>query len=280
MRKAIALLTTLFFTIAITVSIGLGFKYIKEAKDSVSDEQFMLQSYAIFDDVINILKNSKQLKDINDASSLKTFLSESSFIPLEYKGISVIIEINSARAKLNPNIFKDTKRLEMLKQHLISKMILTQYADILLDSISGIKEDNSYRTDMFENNPTLFRNYITSTKHLEKLNEIYKNRYHDNNIKKLHIDKLFYPLKEIDTPIDLNYATADVFELILGCNDTRAKELSDGYYEKIEDLNLNTNEKNNLAKFKYSFFEPYLDIKIKITQYKKVIDLNYISFKI
>jgi len=274
MKNAIALLITIFFVMAITLSIGIGLKYINNTKKSISEEQFLLQSTSIFKDILSILKNNKQLNEITNATSLDTFLSQYSWIPFTYKDTSVVVKIQSARGRLNPNIFKDTIRLEMLKQYLINKMILPQYADMLLDSISGIKKDGSYHTNIFDNNPTLFRDYIVSDKQLERLNTIYKNTYHDNNIKNINIKNLFYPTKEDDTSVDLNYATPEVFELILGCTTSRAKELSYGQYKNLEDLNLNPNEKQNLKKFKYSFYEPYIDINIQIDTDDKSISLS------
>jgi len=277
MRKGIALLITLFFVIAITVSIGIGLKYVNTTKKSVTDEQFMFQSSVIIEDLLTILKNSQQLKDINNADDFSIFLAESSSIPLNYNDIEVVLEINSARGKINPNVFKDKDRLGILKKHLISKMIVTEYADILFDNLNGIKQDSSYYTDIFNNYPTLQRNYIASNEHLDKLTQIYKNKYHDNNIKNLNIDKLFYVNDNNTTSIDLNFATTDVWELILGCTTIRAEELSygAGSYKNIEELNLHNMEKQTLEKFEYSFYEPILSIKIKISQNTKTAYINF-----
>ena len=279
MRKGIALLITIFFVIAITLSIGLGFRYIKDAKESVSDEQFILQTSTVVEDLLTILKDSQQLKDIKDAQNLSTFLAESSFIPLNYKDTQITIEISSARAKLNLNIFKNKERLDVLKSYFQSNMIVVEFADILTDSMNGIKEDLSYKSDIFNNNPTLFRNYITSYEHLDKLNQIYKNKYHDNHIKNIEIDKLFFLSKDSDTKVDLNFVTSEVWEFMLGCSALKAEALSanNGSYKTIEDLNLNDAERKMLNKFKYSFYEPYLNIKLTISQNKKhqTIEFSY-----
>ena len=268
MRDAVALLITVFFVMAITLSLGVGFKYIKDAKQSVSDEQFMLQSSAMVEDLLSIIRDSKQIKDIKDAQDLSLFLAESSFIPLSYKDSTITIEISSAREKLNLNIFKDKERLEILKRYLLSKMVVVEFADILTDSMDGIKEDLSYHTDIFDANPNLFRNYITSYEHLDKLIEIYKNKYHDNHIKNIDIEKLFFLSKDTTTKVDLNFATNEVWELMLGCSKVRAEELSSnaGSYKQLDDLNLNDEEVKMLNKFHYSFYEPFLNIKLNISQ--------------
>ena len=104
MKKGIALLITLLFVISITASIGIGLKYVNNTKKSVTDEQFLFQSSAIIEDILTILKSSKQLEDIEDADDFSIFLAQSSFIPLQYKNIEVLLKISSARDKLNPNI--------------------------------------------------------------------------------------------------------------------------------------------------------------------------------
>jgi len=268
MRDAVALLITVFFVMAITLSLGVGFKYIKDAKKSVSDEQLMLQSSAMVEDLLSIIRDSKQIKDIKDAQDLSLFLAESSFIPLSYKDSTITIEVSSAREKLNLNIFKNKERLEILKRYLLSKMVVVEFADILTDSMDGIKEDLSYHTDIFDANPNLFRNYITSYEHLDKLIEIYKNKYHDNHIKNIDIEKLFFLSKDTTTKVDLNFATSEVWELMLGCSKVRAEELSSnaGSYKQLDDLNLNDEEVKMLAKFNYSFYEPFLNIKLNISQ--------------
>ncbi len=271
MRDAVALLITVFFVMAITLSLGVGFKYIKDAKKSVSDEQLMLQSSAMVEDLLSIIRDSKQIKDIKDAQDLSLFLAESSFIPLSYKDSTITIEVSSAREKLNLNIFKNKERLEILKRYLLSKMVVVEFADILTDSMDGIKEDLSYHTDIFDANPNLFRNYITSYEHLDKLIEIYKNKYHDNHIKNIDIEKLFFLSKDTTTKVDLNFATSEVWELMLGCSKVRAEELSSnaGSYKQLDDLNLNDEEVKMLSKFNYSFYEPFLNIKLNISQNDK-----------
>ncbi len=278
MRKGVALLVTVFFVMAITLSIGIGFRYINHLKDSVTDEQYMLQVNAIIEDFVKILDNSKLLKDINDADDLNIFLEQSSFIPLEYQDIKITIEFSNARDKININSFKDKKRFELFKKYLISKNIDTEYAYLILDSISGIKKDASYNTDIFYRYPTLFRDYITSDEHLEKINQIYKNKYHDNNVKNIDMKNLFYINKDTKTNIDLNFATIQVWQYILGCTKQRAIQLysNKGNYKEINNLNLTDEEKTMLNRFNYSFFEPYVDVKVEISQKNKIA---YITFQ-
>ena len=84
MKNAIALLITIFFVSVITLSIGLGLKYIKDAKHTISYEQFILKATSISNDILHSIETSKKVQEINDAESLNLFLSQTALIPLTY----------------------------------------------------------------------------------------------------------------------------------------------------------------------------------------------------
>ena len=71
-----------------------------------------------------------------------------------------------------------------------------------------------------------------------------------------------YFSKNKNIAIDLNYATMEVWKMMLGCDKKKATQLASGYggYSSLEDLSLNGEEKLALAKFQTSYFEPYLDV--------------------
>ena len=267
-RRGIALLITVFFIMLITLSVGAGLKYINSASKSMQSEQFILQSSIILDDVLKLLENPEILPKIESADDFAIFLGESSFIPFESNGVSVVIEISSARSRINPNTLITEPRIEAFKNYLILKMVNTEYADMLSDAIGGIKEDMSYNTDIFTQKPYLFRDYIASAKHLEELNDSYLKRYRDNSLENIDMDELFHVSKDKNSTLDLNYATASSWELMLGCDKGRAEVLSSGAgtYSEPADLGLSETEKLSLEKFQTSFFEPFVYVKIAISQ--------------
>ena len=267
-RRAIALLITVFFIMLITLSVGAGLKYINNASKSMQSEQFILQSAMILDDVLVLLKSSEELSKIASSDELAIFLAESSFIPFESNGVSVVIEISSARDRINPNTLITKPRLDAFKNYLILKMVNTEYADMLSDVIGGIKEDMSYNTDIFNQKPYLFRDYMASSKHLEELNDSYLKRYHESSLQNIDTDKLFYISTDKNSSLDLNLAAPSAWELMLGCDEGRAEVLSSGggTYTALDDLGLSEPEKIALNEFKTSFFEPYVYVKIEITQ--------------
>ena len=253
----------------VTLSLGVGLKYVKDSSDSMRDESFTLQSAMILEDFLNILKTYPALNEVKDKDSLAVFLSEASLIPLEREDLKVLIEISSARAKINPNAFANKERMLAFKAFLIKNYVNEEYATTLLDVIDGVKEDNRYNTDIFNENPYLFRDYLASENHLLALNEIFKNKYHQNTLKNIDETELFYVSKDKNASIDLNYATPLVWRLTLGCDEDRANALSAnglGAYSSFEDLILSDEENQSLSKFSVSFYEPTIDVKISINK--------------
>jgi len=260
------------FVIVITVAIGYGLKQVNEASKIVKNENFMYQSHIIVEDVLNILQTSQEIKIISDDNSseaLFLFLSQAAFIPFENSGLEIIMKISSARAKFNPLLLKENQiRQDAMKQYLNNYMINNQYVDILVDNISGIKEDNSYNSSIFDENPYLFRDYIASAKHLEKINEFYAKEFNDNTLSKVNFNNLFYYSDDNTTKIDVNYATTEVWEMLLTTSKERAEFLSNGagsYTDEIS-LGLNSDELERLALFDVSYFEPILLVEVEISQ--------------
>jgi hypothetical protein len=276
-KKGIALLITVYFIMVITVAIGVGLRYINDSKNSLNSEHFLLQSSVVVNDVVNILKKSKEVASISSSDKLYTFLSISSAIPLKVGNLDVFVSLKSARGKLSANLLKESSNMESFKTLLHSNMISEEYAYMLLDSVSGIKEDLSYNTDIFNDNPYMFRDYIASQKHLKKIETIFKNRYRDNAIENINFEELFYPSHQ-DTKIDLNYASPLVWQFLIRCDALRAEALSQngGLYTSIDDIGLSDDEKVLLERFEVSFFEPYIDVSIEIKDDKHS---GYINFE-
>ncbi len=267
-KRAIALLITVFFIMAITLSVGVGLKYLKNASKNMDNELFILQTSIVLDDVLNLLKESKKLEKVNSATNLSLFLAETSLLPFESNNVKVIVEISSARDKININTIVDPYKIETFKNFLLSKEVNIEYANMILDSMNGIKEDMSYNTQIFDEKPYLFRDYVASHQHLEEINDSYLKNYHDNSVEKIDMQELFYISKDKNTSIDLNYATALTWEFMLSCDVNRAEmlEANGAIYTNIDELNLSAEELFSLNKFQTSFYEPHIDVTIDIIQ--------------
>ncbi len=279
-RNAIALLITVMFVAVISIAIGYALKQINKATKYVEKENMMYQNFIFVDDILNLLNSTTELQNIvkNAApEDLFNFLNSSGLITFEYEGVRLVVHITSARSTFNINSL--TKAQESYLYEYFSRYnVRGEYIDILKDSISGIKEDNYYHTSLFDEQPELFRNYIASTKHLKKLNDFYKKEYRDDTIDAVNFDQLFSFSQDTNASVDLNYATPEVWELITGMSRSQAELLSSGenLYKSLEDLSLTENQLQKLQNFHYSFFEPYLLIKMDII---KDNFISHISFE-
>jgi hypothetical protein len=283
-RQGIALLITLLFIMAISVSIGVGLKYVNDASAEVENENFLFQSRVVTDDIINLLKNSKEMEALakNDSTEdLFIFLSQSGFIPFEIADLKITMEIGSARAKFNPNTLSDgnntidLKKVDALKEYVNRYKIDHTYVDIMLDNM--LPTNASYNSSIFDVKPYLFRDYIASDAHLEDINDFYTQTRYDNSLKNIDFEKLFYVSPDRHTKIDLNYATPEVWEMVLGVDKQRAEQLSlgGGSYIDIGSLGLNEDEIKSLSRFDVSYFEPSLDIRLHISKDDKNADIRF-----
>ena len=284
MKNAIALMITLFFVMALSISIGLGLKYVKEGAQSVNQEQFLIQTRSVLADFLTMLRKAPQITNINSADTLSLFLSEASLIPVSSKDVHVVIEISSARDKISPEIFNTKEKRIAFVSFLSANGVNVDYSNILYDLMGGIKADGSYRSDLFTNRPTLFRNYIASKKQLEVADKFYTETFHEQNLKNITPTKLFYTSAENNATnykMDLNHIKPMVWELLLSCDQQRAEQLSSnaGYYENINDLGLTASEKLSLLRFhqNISYYEPFLRIEMTIMKdnQKALISFEY-----
>ncbi len=269
-HSGIALLITVMFVIVITVAIGYGLKQVNHAAKAVNKENFIYQSNIIVEDLLHILKTAPQIKaavDVNTSEALFLLISQAAFIPFSSHGLEVTLKIKSARAKFNPAMI-DANNTDLVKLFMNRYNINNEYVDILQDNISGIKEDNSYNSTIFDEHPSLFRDYIASSDHLRIINDFYMREYNDNALSKIEWNNLFYYSDDRNMSIDLNYATPEVWEMLTGTTKERAEALSagGGFYTAPEDLALNDEELENLNHFKTSYYEPILDVEVEVRE--------------
>jgi len=282
-RNAIALLITVMFVMIISVAIGYGFKQLNNATIIVKKEQNLYTKSMILEDVLNILNKSKELGTLledNSPSDLYSFLSTTAYLPLDIDNQKIILSIKSARQKININSLNE-KNAPLFRAYFNKMMVSDTYVD-LLSEFTGKNQaqneyNNYYSSALFDKHPELFREYIASASHLKIINGFYMDEYHDENLKNIAFDKLFSYSKDKNTTIDLNYAKPEVWELILDTSKEKALKLyqESGLYESIKDLQLSDVEKKNLARFKTSFFEPYLAVDIEIIGQKESSSIHF-----
>ena len=282
-RDAIALLVTMFFIIAISVTVGVGLKQVKESSAEVQNMSFMIQANLIIDDILRVLKESKELEEIDSSEALFAFLNQNSFTSFHSNDTKVFLKIQSAKSKFNINALSESnnsvniQRVALLREFLDRHFINGSFVDILLDMMSGYREDMLYNSNIFDTKPTLFRDYITSSEHLDEAVDYYISAYHDNLRQKIDFTNLFNFSEDKNSSIDLNHVTTDVWSLILSCDGQRAKELARnrGTYTKVQDLELNEIEKENLLAFRTTFFEPVLSVSVEVLKNNQAAKFSF-----
>ena len=268
MKKGVALLITVMFVIVISAVIGMNLGSINKATKMVYSERNLYENSLIVEDVMKLLQGSATLKEIassKDIEGLAIFLQNFQTIPVEQSGVKVVVHLSSARGKLSLRSL-DKTTLPYLYRYFNDRSVSSEFVDMLLDCSGGVRGDGVYKTTIFENNPHLFRNYLASNEHLKKIQKFYAREMGDDNIEAINFANLFYVADERNVTIDLNYATAEVWEVVAGVDETQAKELGmhQSFYEKIDDLPVDDLAKARIKKFRTSFFEPFLNVKVDI----------------
>jgi hypothetical protein len=282
-KKGIALLITLFFLMAITISIGVGFKHVNEAKSSIRGENFLLQTSIVLDDVLTFLKDSPELEMIKkdkSGTAFDVFLSQSEFIPFELSGMKVGISIKSARSKINLNNLldekqkqdgQDTQKMAMFKSFLSQNNVNLSYVGMLQDSVS--KHDINYNpaTGILDAKPGIFRDYITSIKHLQEINEYYKNTYYENSLSKIDFTELFYFDKSDQKYcIDYFYMTAMTKSMIFNMSLEDAKNYELNFMDEQK-------QQEDIYGFKLCKKEDrqFINVQLEIIQGEKTANISF-----
>ena len=272
-RKAIALLVTLFFIIAITVSVGISLTQLQKGSLQLQEGRFLTQSSAVMEDVLTLLQNSSEIFKIEDAVSFNIFLMSASLIPFEAGDLRVKIAMRSARDKLNINTLTGSEELQdALKKYLMRYNIqdISYLVDILLDCMGG-KQD-IYRTEIFDEIPWMYRDRIVNYVHLQQLLDFYVKMRHDNSVHSVPWQEIM-SFDRKNTEIDANYARAEVWRLML-------QMLVEGgltEYESEADLGLSAEELQQLAPFGLAYYLPiiYVDVMIEENDKKARIVIKY-----
>ena len=267
-RRGVALLITLFFIIAITAAVGVSLMNLKKSGDELHKARFLLQSSAIVEDVLALMKESDKLGVVSDADSLSLFLLSAGFIPLELKELLVKIEITSAMGHVNINTLAAS---EGFQKALIEYMIRFNVQDpnymseLLIDCMGGYK--GVYKTNIFDEMPDLYRERIVSQRHFKTIIDFYVRERHDNAVIKLPWNELVRFDDSNITAVDANYITPALWQMYIpGLQEERAFELAagEGMYNTLHDIDLSPEEKTELAKFNLSFFQPTVRMDIEI----------------
>lgn len=269
-RHGIALLITIFFIIAITAAVGISLMNLKQSGEELREARFLLQSGAVVEDVLSLMKEADKLGTVSDAESLSIFLSTAGFIPLELKELLVKIEITSAMGRININTLAASKEFQQALIEYMARFNVQDanyMSDLLIDCMGGHRD--VYKTDIFDEMPELYRERIVSRRHLNKILDFYVRERHDNAVVKLPWDALIRFDDSNVTAVDVNYITPALWQMYLpGLDEERAVDLASGggAYNTLDDIDLSADDKAQLAKFGLSFFQPVVRMDVEVLE--------------
>jgi len=267
-RPAIALLITLFFVITVTATVGVSIIQLRLSAKQLREGKCLIQSSMILDDLLNLLKTSPLLDQVQNAETFHNFLYHASIIPLSLENLNVKINISSSMGRFNINALSSSKPFkEALSGYMLQYNVgdIDYLQDLLTDAMSG--QQTEYKTAIFDDMPWLYREKIASMTHLEQILDYYILTRHDNSIKNIPWKQLVRFSKHGDTKIDVNYVTPQLWKLLLPeLSDGTAADLSSSLviYKKSEDLSLSTEDITRLQKFNISYYVPRTQIEVAI----------------
>lgn len=272
-RKAVVLLITLLFVLLITLSIGAILENINKSEELLKEQRALYKESILLQDLLVMLQNSQeiqQLADSNATDAMFTFLQTSQQLPLKLGNMQMMFSITSARSKIPINSMRQ-EQIPFFEEYFSRYGVRGEFVEMIQDVLSGVQEDGGYKTAIFERYPRLYRDGLVSLKMLQVVIAYYKQEYKDDAISKIRFADLFSFNSEASS-IDLNFATAQSWELLTGVDAMRAKELAshEEIYSSFDDLGLTQEEQERLQRFQTTFFAPYLLVKVDI------IHKNYI----
>lgn len=279
-RRAVALLVTLLFIIAISAAVGISLMQLRQGNDEIAGGRFLVQSSVMVEDLLLVLADVEKIAKISDAASLRQFLESTTLLPLSAEGVEVRISLHSEMGKLNINTLSRSQKFqEALINHMRYGYNVQEplyMSELLMDCMDGEKE--AYRTDIFEYLPELYRERIADAEHFKQLIDYYVQTRHDDSVRDLPWEELIRFDEHNSTRLDANYVSAELWQMLLpGVGPEMAAELA-GHpfaYEKGEDLGLSGDYMTQLGDFNLSYYEPVVHVGMQITENNQSADIAF-----
>ncbi len=214
-RTAVALLITLFFIMAITVAVGVSLSQFTKGRETIDSNAFLLQSAAVMEDLLSLLKSAPMIKSVEGPVSLSVLLERASLIPLESDGVRVQVSLQSAHLKININALAGSKAYQEALQHYLARYNVQDSAyllDLLIDCMEG--KQLSYRTQIMDEMPWLYNERVENSEHLRQILDFYVKQRHDNSVNTVPWHELVRFSDHNDTLMDANYLSAEAWKFI------------------------------------------------------------------
>jgi len=248
MKRGYALLVTLFLIFSISLillkSLTLSNLSIKES----GNFQRIVQLNLATKDTLNILKNSPELKDLNDTVEYDNFLAEYENIPFSIdKEDAILLSLEPSNTKININDIKSwdssQKRdfINYLRAYGVSSA--EYFWDILQDAL----DQESRATALKEDMPLLANQKISNKRVFDRLISYYIQNSSDLGILNVPWDKL---IDFKGNGLDVNHMSCEVWRVIFG---DRADEIGGEICHSkkvVKELNSTSFSKDDIKRLK------------------------------
>ncbi len=250
-RFGYALLFTIFIIFAITIILSQILFITNKSIQSSNQVRNYIQLYCLKKDIIKLIKQSSELKNIKDADSFDAFLQNFSFIPIKFKdGSKAIVKILPSSNTININEVSGWKKYQ--KDRFLS--YLRNYGvispDYFLNLLIDVETPKSTLTDIKTDLPSLNSTVINKWRDFEKIEQYYIKITKDYNILNVPWKKIisFY-----GNEVDANYMSCDLWNLVYSdsSNNIKIQNLCHNKQtiNTLEDLSLSDDEIKDIKKF-------------------------------
>ena len=273
-RSAVVLLITLFFIIALGTIVSSIMTQNEYFLHRVNMTNFYTQTNLIFNDLKSILKSES--KDINDSSSLYILTSLPLILHDEKSGIQIEMKCKSGAYGFNPNCLG--KKINSAEFHKCYDIVLSllhklkiedpeKLINTIADSIDNDKLERYSETEIILEDPWFKQGPIETLERFKKIIRFYALKNEDYRALNIPWEK-YFSFKNKD--IDFNYAdpiliTAISPEIDFGSLVNLKSDSGIFPIEKLEDVGISGNTKNELIKAGVKTYVPLLQCSIELT---------------
>ncbi|WOE70577.1 hypothetical protein RZR97_03155 [Hydrogenimonas thermophila] len=273
-RPAVVLLITLFFIVALGITVTAIMTQSEYFLRKVNATNFYTESNLIFNDLKSILKSES--KDINDSLGLYMLTSLPVILNDEKSGIHIEMNCKSGAYGFNPNCLG--KNIDSAEFHKCYDIVFALFNSLkiadpeklistIADSIDSDELERYIETEIVIEDPWFKQGPIESMDRFKKIVRFYALKSEDYRALNIPWEKYFsFRNKEIDfNYIDPTLATAISPEIDSGSL-ANLKAKGDIFpVEKFEDAGISGNAKNDLTKAGVKTYVPLLQCSIELT---------------
>jgi len=260
-RKGIALLSVLVLLVAMSllllVSFSISEKYFKDEKRiklSAQMNRIALDAKSI---LVNTLKNF-------DSPEAYDFLFSQPFI-INNSNYSITFLFQPFENSLNINKMVKNGKVVNAYQDILENILMAHnvvdtsfFINLLLDTIDMDINARVYGSEIAIEEPFFRNGKVFSLEHFEKIVDYYAYARDDKNIYNIAWNKYINFDSE---KIDINFVSLELLTFMFP-NRSIDKSFKETYYQKYEELNVNTEEKNFLEEFNTVFSTSSVLVKI------------------